>query len=41
MAEGGGVGATKYDRQDTEDVTDLPLCIPVSLRERVHYYFFF
>ena len=29
MAEG-GVGSTKFDRQDTEDITDLPLRVPVS-----------
>lgn len=29
MAEG-GEGASKYDRQDTEDLTDLPLRVPVS-----------
>ena len=33
MAEG-GKEASKYDRQDTEDVTDLPLCVPVSLGYR-------
>ena len=32
MAEG-GAGATKYNRQDTEDITDLPLRVPVSFRE--------
>lgn len=34
MAEG-RKGTTKFDRQDTEDVTDLPLYVPVSLAESI------
>lgn len=36
MAEG-GKEVSKYDRQDTEDVTDLPLCVPVSSGCRTVY----
>ncbi len=38
MAEG-GKESNKYVRQDTEDVTDLPLRVPVSFREREWHLF--